>query len=667
MSIKKELLRKRVVFYTRFSTASDQQKANSTARQTKLLNNFVKEYGVIKVAEYHDEASSGTKFGKELNQLITDFKEGKLEPFDYVLAEDLSRVSRQSQYRTDNFLAPLFDAGISLLFASKEGDQQIYHPETTGDDLAASITHTFESHKNKEYVTDTSKRIIHDQLGKAKDAKLPPNKSYGWIVKKEISNTRRVGSWELLPHPVEAPIVKEMFETFVSQKSVLGLIPILQKDKKMAARKRIYNSQIKSILRNPKHAGYYTRFQQRTGKAHVVKNGEVVKVKNFGSSDERVSAFANHIKTAGVVIEDHHQGIISKALFLEVQKILDANQQMKKEQHTNRRPTKYKYSGKLLCECGCKLSSDIKKYQNREEIYYKCLRSSSNKYQDCEGKKQISEKIVDEIFKEGLKEVLCSEEFHANAVRLVIEKAVRWRINNEANGNSEVLELQKKKSKLEKQYQQELQSDDLSARVLADLDKLISGIDKEIQQLQQDKNEDGWDQLFNSLNLNFPKNYDSKNVPAFKRAGHNPDEYLKQVLKGAGYLVLMQEYYQEKVYFEDGSLNEDVVEEFIKTRAVSLASSYRFRFRKDKVFLDDWISLVDVVQVKWMLVEELKENSRAGKLGHKALMKNQKRAPFDYSVKFKLPPELVASVAEPGDCSNTSTAIHTFPQIELVG
>lgn len=105
----------RYAVYARYST--DRQNESSIDDQVRRCTEFANARDGEIVAVYPDAAESGATFRrrKELQRLLADAETGKLRPFDRVLVDDLSRLSREMLTSLSIIFDRLKNAGVPVV------------------------------------------------------------------------------------------------------------------------------------------------------------------------------------------------------------------------------------------------------------------------------------------------------------------------------------------------------------------------------------------------------------------------------------------------------------------------------------------------------------------------------------------------------------------------
>lgn len=172
------------------------------------------------------------------------------------------------------------------------------------------------------------------------------------------------GRRNIRPHPIEAPIIQEMFTLATDNLNSLSYICDLLYDKGIRTKhgKRISKSHLHSILTNETYYGYFKR------------NGEL---------------FAGN-----------YQAVVTKKLFDQVQAVLHDRTKPKHTDHT------HPLQGLLKCgECGCSICLTIKTKvlkssgQSQKYYYLRCSRKRGNCNQKPIGLDEFDDMIKTQLIK----------------------------------------------------------------------------------------------------------------------------------------------------------------------------------------------------------------------------------------------------------------------------
>ena len=336
-------MNKRAVIYARFS--SHTQTEQSIEGQLRECYDYAKRHDLLIVGEYIDRALTGTT-DKRPNflQMIDDSKK---KTFDYVLVYQLDRFAR-NRYDSANYKAKLKKNGVRVLSAKEN---------ITEDASGILIEGVLES-MAEYYSAELSQKVrrgIRESLSKGYF--IGGYKLFGYdIVDKH---------WTI--NPIEAPIVKDMFERYKNgekAKSIVNRLNDMGIHNKSGAKFTV-NSFAK-IIRNSKYMGV------------VISNGQTY----------------NNIVPA----------LVDEQTFKACNDIMD-NQRHKQKAVQDHSP--YILSGKLFCgNCGTLMTAeDGTSHTGKVYHYYKCFNRKVHKEQ-CNKANITKEKLEDLVFGKTVEYVL---------------------------------------------------------------------------------------------------------------------------------------------------------------------------------------------------------------------------------------------------------------------
>lgn len=429
------------VIYTRYSTDSKRQKKNSTKRQVEDCVKFCIENKIrilpdnkdLKDRPYSDKATSGTSHKKEaLEQLKNDIESGAIEKPDLLVVTDQDRFSRVAI--RELFIDFQICWDYNIYFVETDGyDHDIYDLDDDDDQkrlVDKGAVNVTEVRKSSGRSISRLKQLVNEGV-------CPSRKPFGWDIVRydEDGNLTIRGGYysrvDYIPNKEEAKIVKRVFRRFISTGRILPCIEILRDSERYKNNKRITNSQIKTILRQPLHVGDFAYFRQQVGKKRFV--GTDGRIKNRKTNHKRQVYNVNPEKHAGMYLRNTHEGIISREVWNKAQDILDKNKEVKTR---TRKKGKYLLSGLLVCgNCGAKLTADVR----RSKIYYRCPRSSSKAYDDCMGNRYVTEDLIQPVLERDVRRIMGTKRRHIKRVNEWMDIAQKY-MDNEKDRKGNRLE-----------------------------------------------------------------------------------------------------------------------------------------------------------------------------------------------------------------------------------
>ena len=327
-SARKRVERLRVAAYCRVSTDDEDQikSYNSMVRYyTDLIQNN-KEW--IFAGVYADKAITGTKTDKrdEFQRLIQDCMDGKI---DLIIAKSIPRFARNT-LDTLKYVRMLKERNIAVYF-------EVEKINTLKD---GEFLMTILSSVAQQEVENTSAYVKKGLKMKMKRGELVGFQGcmgYDYDVATKSISINEEG----------AKVVRLIFHKFVNEGKGTHVIARELREEGISPMrvKEWSNTVILRVIRNEKYCGDLVQKKTYTP--------------DFLSHEKKY----NRGQEEFVIIKDHHEPIISRELFDEANRILDAKSlsQEGKAKHSNR----YPFSGKI--KCGCCGSSYVARYKTRKD------------------------------------------------------------------------------------------------------------------------------------------------------------------------------------------------------------------------------------------------------------------------------------------------------------
>ena len=351
--------------------------SNSVTNQKLIITSYIKKNEDLELFDFYiDDGYSGTTFDRpEYKRMIKDIAEGKVNT---IIVKDLSRFGR-NHIESDNYIENILP-GYNVRFISIIDDVDSFkNPKSV-----CSIEIPLKNLMNDQYARDISEKVrstlkIKQLNGEFIGVTAPygylknPKDKHKFIIDKEASYfVKKIFNMILL-----GKSRKEIAE-HLNNKNVLT--PSLYK----LSKENINNEDL--ILSKKWNAEIVNRIlRNETYTGTLIQN---IKTKPNYRTDKLIDVN----KDEWIITENHHEPIISKNRFDEVQQILNRKTKVNKNDDIDL------FSGYLKCShCGRGLV--IKKSKN--QIYYYC--SSYIKDKSClkysVNKKKLEQKVKDEIIK----------------------------------------------------------------------------------------------------------------------------------------------------------------------------------------------------------------------------------------------------------------------------
>jgi DNA invertase Pin-like site-specific DNA recombinase len=327
----------RVVAYCRVSTDKDDQ-ANSYEAQQEYFARYIERMPEWELSGiFADKGLSGTntKRRKDFNRMIACANTGD---FDLIITKEISRFARNT-LDTIHHARELKKLGVGVIFLNDNIDTR---------DPDAELRLTIMASIAQEESRKTSERVKWGQKRQMEKGVVFGRDMLGYDVR----------DGQMFINEDGAKIIRRIFDMFVNQG--MGSHAIARELMEfgyttITGRTKWSNTTIYKILRNEKYCGDLV--QKKTFTPDYLSHD-----KKYNKGEEEF-----------VIREKHHDGIISREMFEEANRILDerSTSQNGKSKHSNR----YVFSGKIVCgECETKFGA---RYKNRKDgtIYksWRCL------------------------------------------------------------------------------------------------------------------------------------------------------------------------------------------------------------------------------------------------------------------------------------------------------
>ena len=320
-----------VAGYCRVSTDKEDQ-TNSFVSQKEFFKNYIESRPNWRLYRiYADEGITGTSTGKrmEFNRMLRDAHEGK---FQLILTKEISRFSRNI-LDTIRITRELKDIGVGVVFLTENLNS--LNPET---EMLLAFMGTMAQEESRR----TSVRVKWGQSRSMEKGVVFGNSLLGYRVNN--------GKIELVPE--EAELVRRIFHLYgIEKRSTSEILRILQHDAKICGTNWSANRVVR-ILKNEKYAG------------------DLVQKKTITPDYLTHKRKINHGEEELIIVQSHHEAIVSRGLWDTVQSELAVrNKRQKKTSAVSSRC--FAFSGKVFCgECGAVFLARYKgKGDNRIRVW----------------------------------------------------------------------------------------------------------------------------------------------------------------------------------------------------------------------------------------------------------------------------------------------------------
>ncbi len=319
-------VKRKVAAYCRVSTDNEDQ-ANSFESQQRYFRQYIERNPDWELYEiFADEGISGTntKKRKEFNRMIACAKNGD---FDLIITKEISRFARNT-LDSIYYTRDLKKHGVGVIFMNDnintlDGDAE----------LRLAIMSSIAQEESRK----TSERVKWGQKRQMEQGVVFGRSMLGYDVRDGKMYINEEG----------AKVVRLIFHKFVNEGKGTHVIARELREEGISPMrvKEWSNTVILRVIRNEKYCGDLVQKKTYTP--------------DFLSHEKKY----NRGQEEFVIIKDHHEPIISRELFDEANRILDAKSlsQEGKAKHSNR----YPFSGKI--KCGCCGSSYVARYKTRKD------------------------------------------------------------------------------------------------------------------------------------------------------------------------------------------------------------------------------------------------------------------------------------------------------------
>ena len=375
----------KVASYCRVSTDRDDQ-ANSFESQQRYFKEYIDRQPDWELYQvYADEGITGTSTKKRaaFNRMIADAHMGK---FQLILTKEVSRFSRNI-LDTISYTRELKALGVGVVFMN-DGINSL-EPDA---ELRLSIMGSMAQEESRK----TSSRVKWGQTRRMEQGVVFGRSLLGYDVK----------DGKMTVNPEGAEIVRQIFHKYGIEKKGTSVIARELREagyKSLTGNTKWSNTYIIKVLKNEKYVG------------------DLVQKKTITPDYLSHAKKYNHGEEELVVIQDHHEPIISRELWDIVQSELKKRD--RKGDYGGGHSNRYVFSGKIKCgECGASFVS--RKKVRKDGTSYRrwgCFTATTegNRHEDVQGNEEgcdIGKLIRDELAMDILKQSLASLQMDTDGI-----------------------------------------------------------------------------------------------------------------------------------------------------------------------------------------------------------------------------------------------------------
>lgn len=431
----------RTVFYARVSKDVSIQ-LHSLEEQRKYFKNYILQHPNYEfIGEYYDEGISGTSLNKRdsFNRMMYDAFNKK---FDLILVKDISRFARNT-LDTIEQVRKLKEYGVNVIFVNDHLDAA----SSIGE-----INLTLMATMAQEESRKISNRVTWTMRNDLKNGVMYLTSIYGYDIKNR----------QLYINEKEADVVRMMFDLY-KEGNGLHLI-----------RKKLHEHQIKSPRGN--------EYWDLTTIRRILTNEKYIGDLYSGKTQvyDYLTHKRKHIpKSEQYCFKDHHEAIIDKDTFYEVQLLLERKKIQKKSY------TKRLFHGKLQCgHCGGNM-----RYQHPLNYLYLCTNHLVD--QTCDNVNTLNMNIMRHMIEDILNDTLIDRNKAKNKVLVSIREALV-----SSGVHEKTIYLKKKIKNLEKELNYQLDllmndkiSDDVYKLKQKEICHQLDLLNTEVNQLDEQNSE----------------------------------------------------------------------------------------------------------------------------------------------------------------------------------
>ena len=202
--------------YCRLSQEDELQgESNSITNQKKILEKYASDNGFYNCRFYVDDGYSGVTFERpDFQRMIADMEKGEIST---IITKNLSRLGRD-YLKTGTYIEIIFPQhDVRYIAVNDSVDTAVGTNEFIG----------IRNYFNDFFAADTSKKIRAVQRAKAeRGERMGSNMPYGYMKSEDGK--------KLIPDPETAPVVKRIFDMYVSGIGTKTIANRLEQDKIMS-------------------------------------------------------------------------------------------------------------------------------------------------------------------------------------------------------------------------------------------------------------------------------------------------------------------------------------------------------------------------------------------------------------------------------------------------
>ena len=354
--------------------------SDSISNQRYIIQDYLSENPDIEIVEeYIDDGYSGLNFNRPgFMKMIEDIRTGKV---NCVIVKDLSRFGR-NYLEAGNYLDIFFPIMNVRFIAINDNIDSYLYPSSLNN-----ISASFKNVMNEEYSRDISNKIRSTFVAKRESGEY----ICGFPLYGYVRDPNEHG--KLLLDNEAAVVVKQIFEWFSEGYSYRGITFRLNELGIPSPNK--YKSLKYSNYRRSRSSGLWTIPTIKGILSNQMYTGDLVQGK-YEKINHKVKKIRRLNEDRWVIIEAHHDAIVDKELFVNVQNLMHRDMRVSPKQKELGL-----FSGFLKCaDCGRQM---VKKKAGREKArekyhYYTCATYDLKTKSACTRHTMRSDKLESVVF-----------------------------------------------------------------------------------------------------------------------------------------------------------------------------------------------------------------------------------------------------------------------------
>ena len=291
----------KAVAYLRRSTKNQEA---SIDEQRSAIREYAEKHGYKIVGEYIDDGISGddTKNRTAFLNMRDDVSSGR---FDYVVCWDQDRFGRFDSLEAGHWCYPFRTNNVQLV--------TVNNGPIDWNDFTGRMMYSMTQEAKHQFLRDHSRNVTRGLSEAAKSGSWIGSPPYAYRLVGERKNKRLI-----LGDAEEVEVVRRIYREYVNEgRTMTDIAERLTTDGIVSSggRSQWRASAVKVILDNPVYKGTFRSFTKSDGKYHTFRGGEIVQGSRTGRNDE----------SDWIVFEDHHEPIVTKAIYRRAQQLLSKN------------------------------------------------------------------------------------------------------------------------------------------------------------------------------------------------------------------------------------------------------------------------------------------------------------------------------------------------------